>query len=78
MESYRITRYQKATPIWNYSELHRISYRICWAFVLFCNYFGSAYSGAGAAAFPALVMVVVARYIPKEDRVKHLDLLGLL
>ena len=24
--------------------------------------------GAGAAAFPALVMVVVARYIPKENR----------
>src|SRR5690625_2528400 len=26
--------------------------------------------GAGAAAFPALVMVVVARYIPKENRGK--------
>ena len=28
--------------------------------------------GAGAAAFPALVMVVVARYIPKENRGKSI------
>nr|AMP56069.1 MFS_1 [uncultured bacterium] len=33
------------------------------------------FKGVGAAAFPALVMVVVARYIPKENRGKHLVLL---
>src|SRR5699024_4674902 len=32
--------------------------------------------GAGAAAFPALVMVVVARYIPKENRGKAGGLIG--
>lgn len=32
--------------------------------------------GAGAAAFPALVMVVVARYIPKENRGKAFGLIG--
>ncbi|MDM5191426.1 Tet(L)/Tet(K)/Tet(45) family tetracycline efflux MFS transporter [Bacillus hominis] len=32
--------------------------------------------GAGAAAFPALVMVVVARYIPKENMGKAFGLIG--
>lgn len=32
--------------------------------------------GAGASAFPALVMVVVARYIPKENRGKAFGLIG--
>lgn len=32
--------------------------------------------GTGAAAFPALVMVVVARYIPKENRGKAFGLIG--
>src|SRR5699024_12680024 len=32
--------------------------------------------GAGAAAFPALGMVVVARYIPKENRGKEFVLIG--
>lgn len=32
--------------------------------------------GAGAAAFPALVMVVVARYIPKENSGKAFGLIG--
>src|SRR5699024_6949380 len=32
--------------------------------------------GAGAAAFPALVMVVVARYITKENRGKAFGLIG--
>src|SRR5699024_696865 len=32
--------------------------------------------GAGPAAFPALVMVVVARYIPKENRGKAFGLIG--
>ena len=32
--------------------------------------------GAGAAAFPALVMVVVARYIPMENRGKAFGLIG--
>src|SRR5699024_4151280 len=32
--------------------------------------------GAGAAAFPALVMVVVARYIPKENRGEAFGLIG--
>src|SRR5699024_11464357 len=31
--------------------------------------------GGGAAAFPALVMVVVARYIPKENRVRACGLI---
>lgn len=34
--------------------------------------------GIGAAAFPALVMVVVARYIPKENRGKAFGLIGSL
>ncbi|MCY7942543.1 Tet(L)/Tet(K)/Tet(45) family tetracycline efflux MFS transporter [Bacillus inaquosorum] len=34
--------------------------------------------GTGAAAFPALVMVVVARYIPKENRGKAFGLIGSL
>ncbi|MBD8521347.1 Tet(L)/Tet(K)/Tet(45) family tetracycline efflux MFS transporter [Lysinibacillus fusiformis] len=32
--------------------------------------------GAGAAAFPALVMVVITRYIPKENRGKAFGLIG--
>lgn len=32
--------------------------------------------GAGAAAFPALVMVVIGRYIPKENRGKAFGLIG--
>jgi len=32
--------------------------------------------GSGAAAFPALVMVLVARYIPKENRGKAFGLIG--
>jgi MFS transporter, DHA2 family, metal-tetracycline-proton antiporter len=32
--------------------------------------------GAGAAAFPALVMVVIARYIPKENSGKAFGLIG--
>src|SRR5699024_12429366 len=32
--------------------------------------------GTGATAFPALVMVVVARYIPKENRGKAFGLIG--
>src|SRR5699024_3456315 len=32
--------------------------------------------GDGAAVFPALVMVVVARYIPKENRGKAFGLIG--
>nr|WP_211484925.1 Tet(L)/Tet(K)/Tet(45) family tetracycline efflux MFS transporter [Bacillus velezensis] len=34
--------------------------------------------GAGAAAFPALVMVAVVRYIPKENRGKAFGLIGSL
>lgn len=34
--------------------------------------------GIGAAAFPALVMVVVARYTPKENRGKAFGLIGSL
>ncbi|MFD1707684.1 tetracycline efflux MFS transporter Tet(45) [Siminovitchia sediminis] len=32
--------------------------------------------GVGAAAFPALVMVVIARYIPKENRGKAFGIIG--
>src|SRR5699024_8776082 len=32
--------------------------------------------GAGAAAFPVLVMVLVARYLPKENRGKAFGLIG--
>ncbi|NTU28309.1 Tet(L)/Tet(K)/Tet(45) family tetracycline efflux MFS transporter [Bacillus tequilensis] len=39
---------------------------------------GRFIQGSGAAAFPALVMVVVARYIPKENRGKAFGLIGSL
>ncbi|QIW82055.1 Tet(L)/Tet(K)/Tet(45) family tetracycline efflux MFS transporter [Bacillus tequilensis] len=39
---------------------------------------GRFIQGSGAAAFPALVMVVVARYVPKENRGKAFGLIGSL
>lgn len=39
---------------------------------------GRFIQGSGAASFPALVMVVVARYIPKENRGKAFGLIGSL
>src|SRR5699024_12595272 len=43
----------------------------------FLRYFPTRRSSdLGAAAFPALVMVVVARYIPKENRGKAFGLIG--
>src|SRR5699024_9690611 len=69
-------RHQKVTPIWNYNKLFRVGNWVCWPFFLFLTYYGSFYSRGWCSCIPALVMVVVARYIPKENRGKAFGLIG--
>src|SRR5699024_6632115 len=64
------------TSIWNYTKFFRVGNWVCWPFFLFLTYYGSFYSRGWCTAFPALVMVVVARYIPKENRGKAFGLIG--